>query len=96
MHPELIIIITIIMFGMCGIGLMAFKETKSQEKLWVPKSSRLLMEKDWVDNNFDNRARYALTMFESDTDVLVPQFLLTVSVYLQFSHFIWPYIICFT
>ncbi|ESO88138.1 hypothetical protein LOTGIDRAFT_165877 [Lottia gigantea] len=73
-YPWLTIILSLIICGTCGIGLKTFKETKSQEKLWVPSDSRVLNEKRWVDKNFPVSTRY-VSIVVTNPDVLMPSFI---------------------
>ncbi|XP_060591012.1 patched domain-containing protein 3-like [Ruditapes philippinarum] len=57
-HPIITIIISLLVCGLCGVGLSKFEQTKDDAKLWVPKSSRVLPEKAWVDANFPEKYRF--------------------------------------
>lgn len=74
-YPVLTIILSLVICGLCGIGLKTFSETTSQEKLWVPQSSRLINEKAWVDKVFPDNTRFVSLIMESESNVLTPDFL---------------------
>ncbi|XP_052775868.1 protein patched homolog 3-like isoform X2 [Mya arenaria] len=57
-HPFLTILLSLSLCGLCGIGLMRFEQTTDDAKLWVPKQSRVLPEKAWVDENFPQQYRF--------------------------------------
>ena len=56
---------------MCGIGMKNFVETKDDAKLWVPKSSRVLPEKEWKDKMFPEETRFT-TMIVTAPNMLTP------------------------
>ncbi|XP_070195122.1 patched domain-containing protein 3-like isoform X2 [Littorina saxatilis] len=74
-YPVLTIILSLIICGLCGIGLKTFKETDNQVDLWVPQDSRIINEKTWVDKTFPDRTRFVAMVLESGTNVLTPTFL---------------------
>ncbi|XP_076441160.1 patched domain-containing protein 3-like isoform X2 [Babylonia areolata] len=74
-YPILTIILSLVICGLCGTGLKTFSETTSQEKLWVPQSSRLINEKAWVDQAFPDNTRFVSVILESERSVLTPPFL---------------------
>ncbi|KAL8580536.1 hypothetical protein ACOMHN_057979 [Nucella lapillus] len=74
-YPVLTIILSLVICGLCGIGLKTFRETTGQEELWVPQTSRLINEKAWVDRVFPTKTRYVSVIMESESDVLTPDFL---------------------
>lgn len=78
-YPVLTIIFSFIICGLSGIGLKTFHKTEAQEKIWVPKSSRLINEKVWVDNSFPDQTRFVAILLESSTSILTPEFLKAVS-----------------
>ena len=85
-YPVLTVVLSLIFCGLCGIGLKTFSETDSQEKLWVPQSSRLINEKEWVDQVFPDTTRFVSIVMESEGSVLTSTFLSAVSIlFLQFS-----------
>ena len=57
--------------GVCGIGMKNFEETKDDAKLWVPKSSRVLPEKKWVDEMFPEETRFT-TIIVTAPNILTP------------------------
>ncbi|KAL8606350.1 hypothetical protein ACOMHN_050830 [Nucella lapillus] len=74
-YPVLTIILSLVICGLCGMGLKTFRETAGQEELWVPQTSRLINEKAWVDRVFPTKTRYVSVIMESESDVLTPDFL---------------------
>ena len=57
-HPLITILVSLLVCGLCGVGLSKFEQTTDDAKLWVPKSSRVLQEKAWVDANFPEKYRF--------------------------------------
>ncbi|GFO10919.1 patched domain-containing protein 3 [Plakobranchus ocellatus] len=58
---------------LCGLGMKTFHETKEQEKLWVPRGSRLLAEKKWVDEAFPLESRYVTVLLvQNGGNMLTP------------------------
>ncbi|KAL4236787.1 Patched domain-containing protein 3 [Mactra antiquata] len=57
-HPVITIFLSLLVCGLCCIGLTNFNQTTDDAKLWVPKSSRVLPEKAWVDKNFPEEYRF--------------------------------------
>lgn len=57
-HPLITIVLSLLVCGLCGIGLTKFEQTTDDAKLWVPKSSRVLEEKAWMDTNFPEKYRF--------------------------------------
>ena len=79
-YPWLTAITMIIMCSLCGVGMKTFYETKEQEKLWVPRGSRLLAEKRWVDKAFPLESRYVTVLLvQEGGDVLSPRSMNAVS-----------------
>ncbi|XP_012942197.1 protein patched homolog 3 [Aplysia californica] len=75
-YPLLTIILSILMCGLCGLGMKTFKEEDAQEKLWVPQSSRIIPEKAWVDRTFPEETRFATyVVVNPNGDVLTPSFM---------------------
>ena len=66
----------LVLCALCGIGLKTFSETSTQEKLWVPQSSRVINEKAWVDMTFPQETRYAtFVTVDAERNVLTPKFI---------------------
>ncbi|KAK7483450.1 hypothetical protein BaRGS_00025249 [Batillaria attramentaria] len=74
-YPVLTIILSLVICGLCGIGMKTFKETTGSENLWVPQASRVINEKAWVDRVFPEETRFVNVVVESKADVLTPKFL---------------------
>ncbi|GFR61545.1 patched domain-containing protein 3 [Elysia marginata] len=73
-YPWLTIIVMMIMCLLCGVGMKTFHETKEQEKLWVPRGSRLLAEKKWINQAFPMEARYVTVLLvQKGGNMLTPQ-----------------------
>lgn len=70
-HSVLVIVISLLVCGICGIGLIKFEQTTDDAKLWVPKSSRVLKEKAWSEENFPNNYRYTTFIIHAN-NVLSP------------------------
>ncbi|XP_053394032.1 protein patched homolog 1-like isoform X2 [Mercenaria mercenaria] len=70
-HPVITIFISLLACGLCGVGLTKFEQTTDDAKLWVPKSSRVLPEKAWVDKNFPENYRFTSIIVTSH-NVLTP------------------------
>ena len=83
-HPWLTIVITFGICGICGIGMQHFKETKEDAKLWVPKSSRVLPEKKWVDETFPEETRFT-TMIVTAPNILTPWMINAVRLHILYS-----------
>lgn len=78
-YPVLTIVLTLTIFGLCGIGLKTLSPVNDQAKLWVPKSSRIVNEKAWVDQTFPDKTRFVSILLESTESVLTPKCLRAVS-----------------
>ncbi|XP_025110029.1 patched domain-containing protein 3-like [Pomacea canaliculata] len=72
-YPVLTIVLTLTIFGLCGIGLKTLSPVNDQAKLWVPKSSRIVNEKAWVDQTFPDKTRFVSILLESTESVLTPK-----------------------
>ena len=79
-HPFVTILITLIICGICGIGMKDFHETTDDAKLWVPQSSRVLPEKKWKDETFPEEIRFT-TMIVTAGNILTPWMINAVSSY---------------
>ena len=81
-HPLITIFLSLLVCGVCGIGLVRYESTIDDAKLWVPKTSRVLPEKAWRDKTFPEDDRFT-SYIVSAHNVLTPPVINAVS---QQSH----------
>ena len=63
--PWITILISVIIAGLCGIGMSKFTQENRGEKLWNPQDSIALANKVIVDKRYPVASRVNVALFES-------------------------------
>lgn len=73
-HPWKTILISLLVTGLCLIGVVEYEVENRGEKLWVSQSSDSLKHKDWVEEIFPSQYREVAIMLEKPSEnILTPQ-----------------------
>lgn len=69
--PWITILISLIVSGLCLVGLIEFTQESRGDKLWTPADSLAQKHKTWVDANFPTELRVSVVLLVAG-DVLTP------------------------
>lgn len=74
-HPWMIIAISVLVTFICSLGLINFDKETDPNKLWIPKNSSYLSNKEWLSNNFPQDKRVQTLIFQSSPNgnILSPE-----------------------
>ena len=74
-HPWMIIAISVLLTFICSLGLIRFDKETDPNKLWIPKNSSYLSNKEWLSNNFPQDKRVQTLIFQSSENgnILSPE-----------------------
>ena len=74
-HPWTVIAISVVLTFVCSLGLVNFDKETDPNKLWIPKGSSYLSNKEWLSRNFPQDKRVQTLIFQSTTNgnILSPE-----------------------
>ncbi|XP_077981544.1 patched domain-containing protein 3-like [Glandiceps talaboti] len=73
-YPWSTILLSLVVAGCFGIGMLSFTEENRREKLWIPIGAKSLEHLSWIEENFSSDVRIAALIIE-DGNVLTPSVL---------------------
>ncbi|CAL4137274.1 unnamed protein product, partial [Meganyctiphanes norvegica] len=65
-RPFLFIFISLLIAGLCSIGLINFGEENDPFKLWIPQDAEFLKVTEWQKLNFPSDKRFHSAIYEAD------------------------------
>jgi hypothetical protein len=74
LYPHFAILGCLVFAGLCGLGLLNFREETDQIELWVPKYSTFYSNIQWLKKKFpsDNRFQQYMLVTTDNSDILTP------------------------
>ena len=74
-HPWMVIVISVLITFICSLGLINFSKETDPNKLWIPKGSSYLENKEWLSEHFPQDKRVQTLIFQSEPNgnILSPQ-----------------------
>ena len=70
--PWITILISLVVCGVCLIGVLKFTRENREDKMWVPQHSTAQRHRTWVDKNFPAKMRVSSVLIVAD-NVLTPE-----------------------
>lgn len=64
-RPWTVIITSLILTSLCSIGFLSFTFESDPNKLWIPKGSSYLANKQWLSVNFPQNKRVQTLIFRA-------------------------------
>ena len=74
-HPWKVLLMSIIITSICSVGFINFTKVADPNKIWIPKGSEYLANKQWLSENFPQNKRVQTLIFKSiapDENILTP------------------------
>ena len=74
-NPWCVILVSVLFSFICSLGLINFTSETDPNKLWIPKGSSYLDNKEWLSRNFpqDKRVQTLIFQAEHDDNILSPK-----------------------
>ena len=73
-RPWAVIVISLIVTSICSIGFYKFTSETDPNKLWIPRGSAYLANKQWLSENFPQNKRVQTIIFKSENgNILSPE-----------------------
>ena len=74
-HPWLVIAVSVLLTFICSLGLINFSSETDPNKLWIPKGSSYLANKEWLVDHFPQDKRLQTLIFQSrlNENILSPR-----------------------
>ena len=74
-HPWIVIAVSVALTFVCSLGLVNFAKETDPNKLWIPKGSSYLSNKEWLSTNFPQDKRVQTLIFQStpNGNILSPE-----------------------
>ena len=74
-NPWCVILVSVLFSFICSLGLINFTSETDPNKLWIPKGSSYLDNKEWLSHNFpqDKRVQTLIFQAEHNGNILSPK-----------------------
>eukprot|EP00095_Tigriopus_kingsejongensis_P005354 maker-scaffold34_size539781-snap-gene-1.9 protein:Tk05354 transcript:maker-scaffold34_size539781-snap-gene-1.9-mRNA-1 annotation:"hypothetical protein DAPPUDRAFT_306990" len=85
-HPILVIVVSLLITSLSGLGFLRFSSESRAEKLWIPSDSPYLENKAWLDKNYPQTRRNHLALFVAEKNILTPEGIMEMLIMHQKIH----------